>query len=47
MNKRRRHGAKYRRMAARWQQRWLYAGTFSERRRALLWLRAHEGLVWP
>jgi hypothetical protein len=47
MNKRRRFKAKRRREARVWERRFANARTYDDRRRALLWLRANAGMVWP
>lgn len=47
MNKRRRHAAKARRRSEFYWWQFAFAATYLERRRALLWLRAREGFVWP
>lgn len=47
MNKRRRYKAKRRRIVQVWQNRFDRCSNAIERRRALLWLRAYVGLVWP
>lgn len=45
MNKRRRFKAKRRRNVGLRQHRLHFAGTYEERRIALLWLRAHDGMA--